>query len=136
MKRATVGCLSTLGVLVLLCSGLLMMPSWARRSLPWDSTDIHEHYKDARFGSDFKRCLKAKIDEGDFDAYATRLKLTEEYDPDRHADLNMNWGSCDEPWWDPPKTLDGVRFQPTNGDNFYAMAAWYEGYVYFYVFSW
>ena len=112
------------------------MPSWARRSLPWNATDIHEHYEDARFGSDFKRCLKAKIDEEDFDGFATRLHLTEEYDPNRHADLSMHWGSCDEPWWDPPNTLDGVRFKPTNGDNFYAMAAWHEGYVYFYVFSW
>ena len=128
--------MSTLGVLVLLCSGLLIMPSWARRSLPWNSTGIHEHYEDARFGTDFKRCLKAKIDEEDFDAFATRLQLTEEYDPIRHADLSMHWGSCDEPWWDPPNSLDGVRFQPTNGDNFYAMAAWHEGYVYFYVFSW
>ncbi len=58
MKRAAVGCLSTLCVLVLLCSGLLLMPSWARRSLPWNATDIREHYEDARFGSDFKRFLK------------------------------------------------------------------------------
>lgn len=112
------------------------MPSWARRSLPWNATDIHEHYEDARFGADFKRCLKAKIDEQDFDAFATRLELTETYDLTRQSDLNMHWGTCDEPWWDPPETLDGVRFRPINADNFHAMAAWHEGYVYFYVFSW
>ena len=113
-----------------------MIPSRARRSLPWNSTDIREHYKDTRFGSDFERCLKAKIDEKDFVAFATRLKLTEKYDATRQADLGMHWGSCDESWWDPPNTLDEVRFQPTNGGNFYAMAAWHNGYVYLYVFSW
>ena len=112
------------------------MPSFARRSLPWNATEIRELYHDARFGSDFLRCLKAKIDRDDFDAYAKRLNLSETYDPKLHADLVMSWNGCDEPWWNPPKTRDGVRFETANGANFYAMALWHEGHVYFKVFSW
>jgi hypothetical protein len=123
-------------VLALVCAGIAFMPSLARRSLPWNATDIHEYYKEARFGSDFVRCLKARIDKEDFDAYAKRLGLTETYDRDKHADLHMQWNMCREAWWDPPNTLDGVRFEPTNGESFFAMAAWREGYVYFVVFSW
>lgn len=136
MKPIAIGCLSTIGVLVLICSGIVFMPSRARRSLPWNAADVHEHYEDARLGSDFVRCLKAKIAKSDFDDYANRLELTEAYDRVRHANLNMDWNLCSQPWWNPPDTLDGVRFQPTNGEDVFAMAAWHKGYVYFVVFSW
>ena len=49
------------------------MPSRARRCLPWNATEIQEHYSDSRFGSDFTRCLRAKIKESDFYAYAIGL---------------------------------------------------------------
>lgn len=114
----------------------MLMPSWARRSLPWNATEIHEYYSDSRFGSDFVRLLKAKIDREDFEAYAERLKMSEVYDPEQHTHLLGSWYGCDEPWWDPPTSLDGVRFEPANGRNYYAMATWHEGYVYVKVFSW
>ncbi|AMV33687.1 hypothetical protein VN12_16280 [Pirellula sp. SH-Sr6A] len=136
MKRRNVGCLITLGAILFVFAGFWMVPSRARRSLPWNATDIHEFYEAARFGSDFKRCLKAKMEERDFDAYATRLMLTEIYDPGRHADLGIHWGHCEESWWDPPESLAGVRFESSKGEEYFAIADWQEGYVYFYVLSW
>lgn len=136
MKRIAIGCFTTIGLVVLVCSGIAFRPSLARRSLPSNATDVHEHYEDARFGSNFVRCLKAKIERNDFDEFATTLKLTEMYDATLHSDLGMNWGLCDEPWWTPPDSLDGVRFQRANGESCFAMASWHEGYVYFAVFAW
>ena len=121
--------------MLLACGGLLMMPSRARRALPWGAADIREHYSDSRFGSDFQRCLRARIDEPDFDAYAERLDLTRSYGA-KGSDLPLSWTSCDENWWNPPDSLIGARFEHENGNDNYAMAAFHDGHVYFVAYGW
>ena len=121
--------------MVLSCGGLLLIPSRARRALPWGASDIREYYTDSRFGSDFQRCLRARIDESDFDAFADRLDLLRTYTKD-DSDLPLNWTACDEPWWTPPDSLLGARFQHTDGDDYFALAKYHDGYVYFVAFGW
>jgi len=87
------------------CLAWVMGPSCARRMLPWNATEINEHYDGS--GSDFIRVLRAKIDLDDFDDYANALGLTERnYLP--HTDLF--WPSCSRTWWDPPWSNLDVRY--------------------------
>jgi len=136
MKRVRLGCLIVTGVVLISCAGLFLTPSRARRALPRGASDIQEYYEDARFGSDFQRCLRARIDESDFDSFATRLDLNRVYSKPEHADLPLGWCGCTEPWWNPPDSLEGVRFEHNDGDNYFAMAKYHNGFVYFVAFSW
>ena len=136
MKRIYVGCLALIVVLVLACAGLLLMPSAARRALPWNATDIHEYYSDARFGSDYMRCLKARVTHEGFLEFARRLKLNDKHDPENHRHELVSWPGCAEPWWDPSPSLEGALFEYTTDKTYYAVAKYENGYVYFTAFSW
>ena len=130
------GCLAVVAVFLVAICLFLAAPSWARRSLPWNATEIKEYYADTRFGSDFTRCLKAKINAADFPAFADRLNLTRTYNDKKDRMVNVQWPSCPEPWWDPPASIDGARIELLPDPNYYALAKYHEGYVYFAVFSW
>ena len=121
--------------MLLACGGLYVMPSRPRRALPWGATDIQEQDSDSRVGSDFQRCLRARIAESDFDGYAERLALTHTYSTE-DSDLPLSWTSCNELWWNPPDSLTGARFEHENGDVYFAMAAFHNEYVYFVAFGW
>ena len=136
MKRIHVGFLALIGVLVLACTGLVLMPSTARRALPWEATDIHEFYSDARFGADHKRCLKARVTHDGFLEFARRLKLTEKYDRMKPRDEPVSWPGCVEPWWDASASLEGALFEDALDTNYYAVAKYENGYVYFVAFRW
>ena len=107
MKRLRIGCLTVATLFVLACAGLFLTPSHARRRLPWEATDVHEHYEDARFGHDFVRCLKARVSHEGFLVFARRLNLTEQYSPEKHRWLH-SWSVRTEPWWNPPPSLEGA----------------------------
>lgn len=134
MKRLRLGCLILTGLIVLSCAGLLLMPSRARRALPWSASDIREYYWGQEFGSDYHRCLRARIDESDFDAFTDRLNLDRTYTEDV-AGLPLGWVGCDEPWWTPPDSLLGARFEHRERDGYFAMAKYHNGYVYFVAFQ-
>jgi hypothetical protein len=123
-------------ITMVLVAFVLFLPSFARRSLPWNASEIREHYSDARFGSDFTRCLRAKIGQADFIAYADRLDLLEPYDAQNPKHAKVRWPSCSETWWTPPPSLDGARIQLLRDPNYYALAKYEDGYVYFGVISW
>ena len=135
MTRRT-GCFAILLVPIVFVAVVLMLPSRARRSLPWNATEIQEHYSDARFGSDFTRCLKAKINENEFNGYADRLDLTETFHRGDTRHSRIHWPNCSERWWTPPKSLDGAKIQLLPDPNYFAVAKYHDGYVYFGVFSW
>lgn len=130
------GCLTILLIPIIIVGTLMLLPSRARRSLPWNATEIQEYYSDSRFGSDFVRCLKAKINEDDFTDYARKLELTEIFDEHNARHDRVHWPNCSESWWTPPKSLDGARIQLLSDPNYFAVAKYHEGYVYFGVFSW
>ncbi|QDT01881.1 hypothetical protein K227x_02500 [Rubripirellula lacrimiformis] len=119
--------------MLLVCSGRFIMLSRARRALPWTATGVQEHYQDSRFGSDFQRCLRARINESDFDAFAKRLDLTRTYGADDES-LPISWTACDATWWTPPRSLVGARFE--HDGDYYAMAAFHDGHVYFVAMGW
>ncbi len=131
-----IGCGALLLIPLAFFGVALLMPSLARRSLPWNATEIREHYSYARFGSDFTRCLRARIDESEFTAYANRLDLTEPYDAQNPSHARVHWPSCSETWWTPPKSLNGARIQLLPDPNYLALAIYDDGFVYFGVFSW
>ncbi len=136
MKRIGIGCSVLLVLVILSCTGLLLMPSRARRALPWSATDIRENYSSARFGADYSRCLRARISESDFPAYAARLNLDRVYSYADHAELPLSWSWCDEPWWNPPASLEGARFEYDPDHNCHAIAKYENGYVDFDAFAW
>ena len=114
------------------CLAWIMGPSRARGALPWNATEINEHYDG--IASDFARLLRAKIDEDDFDSYATSLGLTEHYA--NSPVPNMSWPRCSESWWNPPASMQNVRYEPIEREDYSVMAAYSDGYVYFAATSW
>ena len=114
------------------CLAWIMGPSRARGALPWNASEINEHYDG--IASDFIRLLRAKINEDDFDAYADELGLTEYNSITPHP--NLCWPGCPEPWWDPPSSMQSVRYEPIEREDYSVMAAYNDGYVYFAVTSW
>lgn len=130
------GCGAFISIPLALVAFVIFMPSLARRSLPWNATEIREHYSDARFGSDFTRCLRAKIEQADFIAYSNRLGLSESYDAKNPKHARVHWPSCSETWWTHPASLDGARMQLLSDPNYIALAKYADGYVYLGVFSW
>ena len=77
----------------------------------------------------------ARIEKSDFDTFADRLDLVRTYSSS-DAKLELHWTRCGEPWWNPPNSLLGARFEHTNGHDYYAMAKYHEGYVYFVALGW
>ncbi|MGB6041788.1 MAG: hypothetical protein WBF93_01410 [Pirellulales bacterium] len=137
MKRFGIACLVISCLFGLAVAWHFFTASLARRSLPWGATEIHEHYSDSGFPHyDFHRYLKARITETEFKAYAAKLNLSRIYSTEKHADLSPRWGSLDEPWWTPPASLDGAYFDHIDGDDYFAMAKYDNGYVYFVAMSW
>jgi len=134
-KQIAVGFSTAFILFVLLCAVLLLRPSLARRSLPWGASDIHEHYVDSRFGSDFERCLRASTTERGFREYAARLGLDRVYSEAEHHNLGLLWPSCDEPWWDPPESMEGALFRQDDEDYF-VLAKYEDGRVYFAAVCW
>jgi hypothetical protein len=131
MKCLRIGCLYAATLVMLVCLALFLMPSAARRALPSDATEVHEHYRDARFGSDYVRCLKARVSRDGFVEFARRLNLTEEYVSEKHCRLELSWHACNEPWWNPPASLEGALFEPGSDKTECAMAKYENGYLYF-----
>ena len=109
-----------------------MGPSRARGALPWSATEINEHYDG--LASNFTRLLRAEIDEDDFDSCATSLGLTEHYA--NSPVPNMSWPRCSESWWNPPASMQNVRYEPIEREDYSVMAAYSDGYVYFAATSW
>ena len=113
----------TLLIFVSLIGGCLawaLGPSRVRSALPWNATEIEEHYDG--LASDFIRILRARIDEDDFDSYAQRLGLTEKYA--ENPATNIHWPTCDQPWWNPPDSLDNVRYEPIELDDYLVIATY------------
>lgn len=134
MKRLAIFAALPLTLILLLCAGLFFWPSRARQALPAGATDVREYYEDSRFGADFQRCLRAKIDRADFAAFADRLGLDRTY-TSADDDLGLNWTVCNEPWWTPPELLIGARFEYQEGGAYFAMAQYSDGDVYFVAFG-
>ena len=88
-------------------------------------------------GADYKRCLKARVTHEGFLEFARRLQLNDPYDPKKHRDL-VSWPGCAEPWWDASASLEGALFEEARNkdDNYYAVAKYENGYVYFVAFRW
>ena len=125
----------TLLIFVSLIGGCLawaLGPSRVRSALPWNATEIEEHYDG--LASDFIRILRARIDEDDFDSYAQRLGLTEKYA--ENPATNIHWPTCDQPWWNPPDSLDNVRYEPIELDDYLVIATYHDRHVYFAAMSW
>jgi hypothetical protein len=135
-NKKRIGCLALFAIPIAVVTWLAIRPSLARRSLPRGATEINEYYADSRFGSDFVLCLRAKIQERDFAQYAKRLRLNATYEPNNPKHSRVHWPSCPEPWWTPPSSLDGAHIELIDDPNYYALAKYHEGYVYFGVFSW
>ncbi|EMI47486.1 hypothetical protein RRSWK_00006 [Rhodopirellula sp. SWK7] len=109
-------------------------PSRARGALPWSATNIHEHYHDFGIIPDFTRLIRANIAEDEFDRYATRLGLRRSYSTD--PEPMVGWPRCDEPWWNPPDDLTDARYDYSDGDDYYAIAVYHDGSVYFAATAW
>jgi hypothetical protein len=109
-------------------------PSRARAALPWHATNIQEHYHDFGIIPDFTRLIRANIDEDAFDAFASRLGLDRSYAS--YPEPTIRWPSCNETWWDPPSNMTGARYQFNRGDDYYAVALYHEGRVYFAATAW
>jgi hypothetical protein len=116
---------------------LALLPSRARRALPWEATDICEHYWDDGFQGDFLRCLKAKVSEEGFHSYVRALGLCHVYSTQQHKNLPLTFRvGCDEPWWNPSDSLDDAYFSHTPGKEHFALAKHENGHAYFVGFAW
>ncbi len=115
--------------------GFILGPSRARTALPWGATDVNEFYQDYGILPDFVRVLRARIDSDDFDGYARRLGLNRNYSTDRSPAIQ--WPrNCNQDWWNPPESLENARYQYSDGDEYFAVAVYHEGFVYFAASSW
>ena len=125
------------GMVLLVCFGLLYYVFFGRPTvrdlLPKNATDVREPYDDGGFHGDFTHCVRARIDEKDFDAFADRLGLDRTYTTKGKIVYFMG---CNEHWWTPPDSWEGARFERDEDIDYHAMAIYHEGYVYYLAYGW
>ena len=114
---------------------VLLFHTGIRRALPWNATEIVEYYEGYGILPDFLLCLKARIKEGDFPAYAQRLGLTL-YDKEVDGAWEFGTNACDKPWWDPSPSMAGAYLKDRTAEEFYMMAKHENGFVYVIVDRW
>ena len=93
---------------------------------------MHEHYRDARFGHDYVRCLEARVSYEGFVAFARRLELDQQYPADKPDRLELilglgamrRGGTHHRPW-------KGRLFERGLCEAGGAVAKYHNGYVYF-----
>jgi hypothetical protein len=79
--------------------------------------------------------LRAKIEQEDFDDYASRLRLTKCYSTDPNP--LIRWPNVQvEEWWNPPDNFETAQYQYSEGDEYFSVAIYHKGYVYFAAFEW
>lgn len=137
------GCLTPVVFVAILIAGAIIVdkivPSKARRALPYSAAEVQEYYSSAGFTGDFTHVLKARLPERDFSQYAKNLGLTEKYDPRKYGSaydhLKTSVGDVPD-WWDEPMELDNCYFQLLPGKEFVERIKWKDGWVYFLAVAW
>ncbi len=134
------GCLVPVAILsALIIGGCIydrVAPSAARKALPPSATEIQEFYRGAGF--DFIRCLKAKLPQSDFEAYAKSLSLTKSYTAGQDTSdfVTMNITGHFPEWFDPPGVDRASAVKYESGGAWVSVLQYHEPYVYFFVFDW
>ena len=91
--------------------------------------------QDCRLHEVLDRALRAKIEQEDFDDYASRLRLTKCYSTDPNP--LIRWPNVQvEEWWNPPDNFETAQYQYSEGDEYFSVAIYHKGYVYFAAFEW
>ena len=126
-------------IIVLFClwAADRLTPSLARRALPASATSVQEYYSDSGFNGDYLRCLRARMPESEMPEFATKLGLTQRYDPKRDAKLPIRFAvDPGVSWWHQPASMEGAYFEYTPGSESFSMAMYQDGYVYYMATAW
>lgn len=134
--------LAVLTIMVLLCTGLIRIPSPERRALPWFASNVHEFRWNGGINGDYSSCLKARISQTEFRTFVDRLGLDRVYSEKDHSELNVFWvgpemgADSQADWWDPPTSLEGSHFKHVIRDEYFEIAKYHNGHVYSSVLQW
>lgn len=130
--------------LLAVCSLVVMtffIKSPATAMLPDSASHVDEYSSSFLFASDFTRCVTANIDIDGFNQYVKNLKMiyfSSNVDIDEPP--SFFWESCPLSSWKERRKkhndTDMVFIDPNSGGDYYAMARYSDGYVYFMAMSW
>ena len=134
MKKPSLGCLWTLGVLCAAVFTVLVIdkivPSKAVRDLPEGAAEIQEYYEITGITGDFRRLLKARIPREQVEAYAVRVGASNPEQGKAGRDYFSWVGGPD--WWSPKQPPLYFHYE----QGYRILVGWEDGFVYFDVVAW